>query len=463
MPTVVLDAYSKAYPSITNRIRASVTVSNDTAIVASIIDTTVGHPARIWHFPGLPRNNYAFSLDEINAGGVPINNLAFFDVVPGPIDGTLVRDDEQIQVGSTTGFDAGATSATFDGSGGRPNYIGWEIVPSELTGRGILVEGLDYSWDPLTGVFNLLQPGDIFTNNTWFNIHFNPLEQTIGASVPQVIDFSARVVTVSETLTIGDFGNTIIAEPDGTYIELTLPPITTVTIGRALTIEVKKALGANMQCVKVIADGADVMNFLRGNLYLMNNESVQIYRFRRVDLTDEWRLRLADGNFRTVGGTVNDDLTQVDVYCKLFIDGSVIDKFQFARLYNEVVLNLPTSQLVDFDDWSTGNNRFLFSRANSADPDNADKFHLPDRRNLFERNNNVGKAGDYFDDKLKPFWAAPAGTPVILKVDGTNTEIGTDNIGATSPNIRVPLALDMTVFGTEVMPKHYLINKYILV
>ena len=115
MPTVVLDAYSKAYPSITNRIRASVFLETDPfALVASIIDTTVGHPARVWHFPGLPRANYGFSLDEIDSGGAVVANLALFSVVPSQIDGTLVRDDEQIKVGTTPGFDSGLNSVFFD-------------------------------------------------------------------------------------------------------------------------------------------------------------------------------------------------------------------------------------------------------------------------------------------------------------------------------------------------------------
>lgn len=464
MPTVVLDAYSKAYPSISNRIKATVYLETDPfAEVASIIDTTAGHPARIWHFPGLPRANYGFSLDEIDGGGSPINNLALFSVVPGNIDGYLVRNDEQIQVGVTTGFDAGLQTVTFDGTGGKPNYIGWEIVPSELTGRGILVEGLDYSWDSVTGIMVWLQPGDILQNLQWYNIHFNPIVSPAGGSEPTVVDFTTRVISTNENILSTDFGNSIIAEPAGNYIELTLPDITTVAQGRILRVETSSILGSSVSCVKIIPFSGDTINWLRGNIFLMPNEDIEIYRLKRPDDSNEWRVRSVNGNFKTVGMSIGDDMTQSLGYNRQLLDGSIRNRYQYARIYEEIVLNLPSTQRVDYDDWATGNNKYLFSLANSANPANADKFYFPDRRDLFERNNNSGKAGDYQSDLMKQFWATVAGgNPSILSVTGQNTEIGVDP-GAGSPDIKTQRLIDTTLFGSEVRPKSYLINKYIFI
>ena len=84
-----------------------------------------------------------------------------------------VRDDEQIKVGVTPGFVSGANSFTFDGTNGRPDYRGLSIVPSELNGRGIIINGLDYSWDAITGKFTLLLAGDKFIDESVYNIHFN--------------------------------------------------------------------------------------------------------------------------------------------------------------------------------------------------------------------------------------------------------------------------------------------------
>jgi hypothetical protein len=91
----------------------------------------------------------------------------------------LVRNDEQIQVGVTPGLVAGASSFTFDGTDGKPDYRGTEIVISELTGRGILVHDLDFSWEQSTGYFQLLQEGDVFMNKTYYNVHFQPVPQPI--------------------------------------------------------------------------------------------------------------------------------------------------------------------------------------------------------------------------------------------------------------------------------------------
>jgi hypothetical protein len=471
MPTVTLDAYSKAYPSIVNRIRASVFLETDpAALIATIIDITVGHPARIWHFPGLPRANYGFSLDEIDAGGLVVQNLALFSVVPSQIDGYLTRKDEQIKVGTTPGFDTGATQAWFDGretapgSGiFHPNYIGWDIVPSELTGRGILVEGLDYSWDEATGEFNLLQAGDILPESIWYNIHFNPSQTSQGGGVPTINDFSTRIVTEDDNIEVDDFGNNIVVEPDGVYLELYLPDINTVPQGRPVRIETKQGIGTDVQCVRIVPQEMQEIKFLDGTLLMMNNEALEIYRVRRDDESNEWRVRAHCGNFGRVGESVADDFTQVGVYCKQLLDGSIKDKLQYARIYEQVVLKLPATQVMNFDTWNVGNNKYFFSLANSADPGNANKFHFPDRRDLFERNNNAGKAGDYQADSMRRFWPNGMTAPSILDVNGQNTEIGVDP-GAGSPDIKTQRLINTTLFNeTETRPKNYLINKYVLI
>lgn len=462
MPTAVLDAYSKSFPAITNRIRAALYLESDlSAIVASIIDTTAGHPTRIYHFTGLDRANYQFSLDEIDGSDNVIQNLALFDVVPSGISGLLTRDDEQIKVGTTTGFDAGLNVVVFDGTGGKPDYRGWNIVPSELTGRGILALGVDYSWDSVTGTMTWLQAGDVLPANQIYNIHFDPLAAAPDAT-PINTDFSARIVTANDNVVLSDFGNTIIVEPAGNYLELQLPDITTVPKGRLLTVEMAKVVGNSPSCCQVLRNGSDVINFNRGHIYLMSNESVQIYRFKRPDNSNEWRVRNADGNFKHLGESVGDDAVNTGVFCKHLLDGSIEDIHQYARLYNDFVLNLPSTQRCNFDDWATGNNKYLYSLANSADPDNTDKFHFPDRRGLFERNNNTGKAGDYAADTVGPHTHPIKRTRTDIvgtryesnhMRSGSDRGLYTGDDSATSANAGT----------TETQPKNYLINKYILV
>lgn len=457
MPTVVIDAYVKAFPLMTNRQRASIYKESDLlAPVATQIENAP-HPIRIWHFPGLPRDNYAFVLDEIDGGGAVVQNLAEFDLVPGALDSALFRGDEQYKVGTTPGFDAGLDTVTFDGTGGKPDFRNWEIVPSELTGRGILVRGLDYSWDKLTGIMVWLQAGDILQDATWYNFKFDPIANTAGGSEPTVTDFSSRLVTATGNIEVADFGNTVIVEPEGPYIELTLPDITTVPQGRPVSIETIKLVGSAVNCIKIIPNGADIINFLQGDLYMMNNESLQIYRFRRDDLTDEWRVRLAQGNFYSVGESIADDAIQTGVYCKQALNGSSKDKFQYARYYNEVVLRLPATQRVNYDDWATGNNKYLHSLANSGDLGNADKFYFPDRRDLFERNNNAGKAGDYQADTVGPHLH-----PVNPPTSDNQSSAGRTTTGNTITSETITQYFTGLNTGTvETRPKNYLINKYV--
>lgn len=454
MPTVVLDAYSKGYPAISNRIKASVlSATSPFAVVASIIDTTAGHPQRVFHFPGLPRNNYGFSLDEIDGGGAVVNNLALFDVVPSSIDGLLTRNDEQPQVDVTPGLVSGATSFTFDGTAGKPDYIGWEIVPSEIGGRGILVRGIDYSWDKVTGTFNLLIAGDQFNNGAYFNIHFEPIQNTAGNSYPTVTDFVINFITASTVLDDTYFGKKLICEPAGDYIEVTLPNIATVPDGRKMMVEVS---GDSVKSVKFLTYGSDVINFLIGNLIAITGESFSIYKFSRPGGDPEWRVCEADGNFKTVGESVSDDSVQADVFGKELFDGRSLDKFKYARLFEEFVEHLPLAQVVDYDSWNTGNNKYFFSKANSADPGNANKFKIPDRRGLFERNNNAGKAGDFQDESIKS-------TGLTIELPLVQHIGSGPNFGITDGPLGAPPTkqLNCTIgTGTETKPKNYLNNKY---
>lgn len=564
MSTLVLNAYSSAYPDITNRIRASIFLQSDPlAIIASQIDSTIGHPIRIWSFPGLPRNNYGFSLDEIDGDDNPITNLAYFDIVPGEVDGKLIRDDEQIIVDTTPGLTAGNTSAVFDGSlvsggtlaivfqgntnashaaftlsgipftgdmvevdwstnpnptdppndysvsstvmagwtladlitdlynkmvaldvnttlfstGGnngvrvhgfstasidvtltstpgavKPDYRGWDIVIDEMTGRDILATNYDYSWDKVTGTFQLLQDGDIFASGQRYNIHFDSIVNPQGNSYPTVTDFNINLITSTQTITGSFFGDKLIVEPDDVYIEVTLPPIATVPVGRKLMVEVG---GTSPVCAKFLSQDA-IINFLRGNVYAYPGESFSIYRYNR-DSVNEWRVCDCDGNFKTVGQSVGDDSIQSNVYNKKLMDGSIESTLRYARIFNDIVLNLPLIQVVDFSAWSIGNNKYYFSKANGSG-----QFHFPDRRGIFEKNNSAGKAGDFQAAQVGQF----TDNVVIPKENTSIGEAGIGNFttgsGGNEPSDMNPVTLTFNV-GKENLVVNTLINKYCLI
>jgi hypothetical protein len=452
MPTVALNAISKAYPFITNRIKASVRQETGGAIIASIIDTTSGHPQRVWSFSGLPRNNYQFSLDEIDGGGSVVNNLALFSVVPGQVDGLLCRDDEQIRVGTTPGFVTGATSAIFDGTSGKPNYIGWEIVPSELTGRGILVRELDYSWDKITGVFSLLITDDTFPANIYYNIHFDPVQNPIGNSYPTITDFGINLITADTVLDDSYFAKKLIVEPSGNYVKITLPDISTIPQGRKMMVEIG---GTGIRCAKFLPNGADTINFLDGILIANSGESFSIYAYARPASPIEWRVCDTEGNFKKVGLIVSADHNESERQDMKLLNGDSLNKFKYSRLFEEVVSQLPLVQVCDYDVWSTGNNKYLYSFANSSDPGHADEFHIPDRRGLFEQNNKAGKAGDYDSGGIGQF------TLILPLVQHTGSAA---NFGVTDGPLGAPDHKDFIInTGVKNRPENYLTNKYVLI
>jgi len=395
MPIVTLNAYSKAFPQITNRIRASVSLeSSPLAIIDSIIDDTPGHPERVWTFSDLQRDTYRFSLDEIDGPGNVLQNLALFTVSPGEIEGATFRADEQIQVDDTPNFISGASSATFDGSNGSPDYRGWEIVPSELNGRGILVRGLDYSWDKTTGTLALLIFGDIFMSQTFFNIHFNPMSLGAIENTPRINDMLIFVATATSAITADMFGHKLIVNSLSPYVELTLPPIATIPDGRRLMIEVNSET-----CVRVLKSGSENISFLRGNLFILNKESISVYRRTISTGLFEWRCCDESGNFRNVGQITEEDFTQLGVINEQALDGTIGNSNGIhARIYRELVLNLPLNQVVNFSDWTTGNNRYLYSFADANG-----NFRFPDRRGLFSKSTpQGGKAGTYEADSIGP-------------------------------------------------------------
>jgi hypothetical protein len=454
--TTVLNAISSAYPDITNRIKASIYLqSSPNAFIASIIDSTAGHPIRTWSFPGLPRNNYGFVLQEIDLNEDVVSVLASFDVVPGEIDGLLSRADEQIQVDTTVGLTSGDNEFTFDGTGGKRNYIGWDIIPSELTGRGILVRDLDYSWDINSGKFLLLIPADVFQTMTWYNIAFNNISSPIaGNSYPTINDFKYTIITNDYQIVPEDFGNKIIIEPSGNYLEMSLPDIDTVIDGRTLMIEVSKG---DISCVKFVPKVGQIINFLNGNLYAIPGESFKVYKITRSVGVYEWRLMDVFGNFSLCGSEIGNDLSGNFMSGYQELNGTIGDILTHARIYNEIVMKLPISRVLQFIDWGLSDS--TFSKYSYAD--NTGKFHFPQRKGLFPKNTLTDDSGDYQPDQVGQF----TGNIIVPR---SNTAQGQDGTGrfTSGGGLVEPRDMDpfIVTFNTamDTHPKNYSINKYVI-
>lgn len=465
--TVNFNALSSAYPTITNRIRASIYKESDPLALVASQTEDAPHPIRIWAFPGLPRDNYRFSLDEIDGSGNVVTNLALFDAVPSEVDGLLTRNDEQPQVGVTTGFVAGSTNFTFDGTGGKPNYVGWEIVPSELTGRGILVRGVDYSWDSATGTFSLLIPGDVFSDQTFYNIHFQPFQNPAGNSYPTLNDLQIKYVDSDYVMLVEDIGKKIIIEPLGDYLEITLLSLSLVPIGRKTMFEIS-GNEFSVSSVKFITNGADKIAFLSGDIIAQRNESFSLYKAQRPSEALEWRMCDIEGNFNKVGEIIFEDQISDLVYNKQILDGSLGDVNKHARIY-KYISNLPIDQVVNFADWNTGNNKYKYSNANVDG-----EFHFPDRRDKYLRSTgNDTSSGEYLANQnkvhshnLATLSGADDGfldnSTKKLNANGGLSGNLSYRLQAKPPATTVDIGSSGVEGGTESRPETVILNQYVI-
>jgi hypothetical protein len=278
-------------------------------------------------------------------------------------------------------------------------------------------------------VFTLVNPGDIFGPNEWFNVEFEAQTSSPTDSVPTAFPLftSAKLVTANYSINAGDFGGILIVDPAGTYLEVTLPDIATVVALRPITIEMRRA--STNKCAKILTQSGQTIDWMQGardSLYICPNETIKIYKF--IDTTNPsipvsmWRTVDAIGNFLTVGHQIGDDNITANLFNVVQFDGSQCDIFQFARLYNDYVLKLPPTQWVSYDDWSTGNFKYFFSLADSSNPANANKFFVPDRRNVVERITDGSRIpGSFQDEQVGAFSLALTGK--VIKKSGTSNSV----------------------------------------
>jgi hypothetical protein len=83
--------------------------------------------------------------------------------------GYVYKKPQYLTAGQTVGLAVGASAASFDGTVGKDDWRGWTPV---ITRSTIMKPGINYSWDPVLGVFALLAANDKFGPAEDFFVEF---------------------------------------------------------------------------------------------------------------------------------------------------------------------------------------------------------------------------------------------------------------------------------------------------
>jgi hypothetical protein len=347
------------------------------------------HGQHTWSFPGLDRTNYIVRIFDMDTIPVQLGND--FTVIP---DNNTVRFkdpfwiifDETINPSTGLPFVSGTNTFTVT------DWIGWDIIV-DRKGADTQHDPSDYHWDIDTGTFTLNIVGDIFaTLEKWF-IEFVPLYQQSESVSSGAFGrlWSERLkITASISLTEMDIAKKILIKGALSYLEVTLPSLDLVAEDTLTWLE--SCRGFHL-CVKIITSGSDKIDFLgasRSYIHMIPDESMEIYK--EVDPDTEqavWRINNAYGNFNSVGRFVSD--YGGSVFNSVLANGATLNIRSYSRLYFEYVKLLSVPQVCAFSDWSTGNNRYQFSLANTESDSGI--FHVPSLTDTIEKNAGGFPAG----------------------------------------------------------------------
>lgn len=357
-----------------------------------------------WAFPGLESANYICKMFEVTADDDVVRQLDDeFTFIP-----TSTRFDYKqpilIKIGTTeipgnepTVFPADVASVVV------PDWIGWTPVFWQ-PGVGPLKEGIDYEYDITTGTWSI-PGGGTFIDETYYFVTFEPVIVKDESVSQYLTPFTeVLVITTTTTLTADDIGKKILVRPTGSYLEITLPDISTVVENRIAYFEFCQG---NLRCCKIKTFSGDIVDWYKKGsddriaLYGCRNGFLELYKNVVDEDTSVWRVHNASNDFYTVGHRIAEDQVNANVVNKVslfFSDATGISSEDFARLYNEYVLNLPAAQVCTYANWSVGNNKYLYSLKDSG----TGKFHVPDLRDKFLRVTDGSRiAGDFQDHAVQ--------------------------------------------------------------
>lgn len=306
----------------------------------------------------------------------PVEWTAGVDYMP---DGTL--------------FPAGVSSFA------NTDWIGWNIT--SLTTFSSSYPQSSFSFNPATGTLSLFREGDIFEQDVTYSVGFE-----IKINVPDGSTTSGgsglfsgkKYITEDTTLATTDANKLILIKGTASAITVTLPPLNDTPELQPFHFQFPTG---NIRLARVPCAAGDTIDFGKGSRTIIRfypTESFSIYKELDTETDPDnpvavWRVFNAVGNFLTVGETVSDEADANHVINKLSKNSTTYSATVYERIYEEFILKLPSSQVVPYSSWGSGENRYKFSLKDAI----TGLFHVPDTSNMFERQSSGTRAPNTFE------------------------------------------------------------------
>lgn len=348
-----------------------------------------------------------------------------------------------------------------------PYLIGKTIESAFKEGFRFLDPDTDTTFDNTTGDFALVN-GSNFETGEKFTVTIKYAVGTVATpSSGGLYTGTLSVTAATYTLLIADKNKRVRCVGSASTQVITLPSLATLAVEDGYYFD--NSCGGTAVQVKLLMNGGDRIRYNGfmaasdefSEFWVSKGEVVLIRKFDDdyAEVITEYK-GVEVGNRQAAGyGAMPGWMPE---------DGSLDDGDEYGRVWWFINNILPSTHVIT-DNAVTGGGyahpvgkEGLFVKHSTLK-----KFRWPNTQALSERGllsfgslgADSGRVYDYpggvQNAKLMKFWTGTAGTLDILKEDGTNTEIGTDN-GAGSPNIRQGVRIDQNLFhATENIVKNF--------
>jgi hypothetical protein len=282
------------------------------------------------------------------------------------------------------------------------DWAGWEATIVHQFSN-ILERGREYSYDSITGTLTKLQDDDVFEPAD-YEIHFAPRINDVPDSGNSDVFTGKRYITAaSDALTPSDAGKKIIVRGTANYVQISLPKLSEVQELKLFYIEMPPSDA--VRCARFFTLQGEKIDFGKGNktaVFCYPSESFAMYKETNDldpnNVVSYWRIQDAPQSFFTVGETVFDEGNAENVINLVAKDGGGLgglDASVYARLYEWFVANLDASQVVPFNQWATGTNRYKYSLIDGT----THKFRIPDTTGQFIRQSSGARHSNTYEEQ----------------------------------------------------------------